>query len=252
MWAGVAGSITVNALVATTKAFTGVGAQLNQNIAANAAQSIEIQAVDDTAVTGSAGVSNSPSLVDGGAAVDASAIQKNTLAFLGGEVNSGGNISVEAFSDEEATSTSATTGLSVVTSLAGSGGIVELNVTTKAYVDSGADVFANGSVQIAADDQSATNATAGSATLAAGARGRGSGGGGLEYQGHRGLHRRRRPDARRPVQRGRHPRRRHGPRRRQPARHQRGQRGIRHHLCVHADRRQRDHAPGRAAAWRRR
>jgi len=169
--AGVAGSITVNSLVAATQAFIDVGAQLDQNVPGSAAQSIAIQAGDVTTVDGSAGVSSNPSLVNAGAAVDASAIQKNTLAYLGGHVKSGGNISVDAFSDEEAASMSSTSGLGAVTDIAGSGGIDHLDVTTKAYLDSGADVVADGSIQIAADDQSKTNGIAGSSNLAAGVTG---------------------------------------------------------------------------------
>ena len=69
--------------------------------------------------------------------VDASVVQKNTLAILGGKVNAGGNITVEALSTETVTLVTGNAGMSLLISIAGSGSVAHLDVTTQAYVDSG-------------------------------------------------------------------------------------------------------------------
>ncbi len=163
--ASVAGSITLNSLVATTKAVTGVGAQLDQHATANPAQNILVHAEDDTTVLDGSGVISGALLASGSAVVDASVVQKNTLAILGGKVNAGGNITVEALSTETVTSVTGNAGMSLLISIAGSGSVAHLDVTTQAYVDSGAAVLANGSIRIAADDESTMNLTADSASF---------------------------------------------------------------------------------------
>ncbi|MGD8330967.1 MAG: hypothetical protein PVJ49_16170, partial [Acidobacteriota bacterium] len=171
--AAVAGSINIQALVAVTRAFTDVGAQLNQTTLGGATQNVAIHAQSDTTVIGEAGVLSGALLADGSASVDAGVLQKNTLAFIGGLVDAGGNIFIEALSSEDVKSLTGTLSLSALATIAGSGGVHRLDITTQAYVDSGADVDAAGSVVIAADDSTQVDVSADAAglSLAVGAAG---------------------------------------------------------------------------------
>src|SRR4030095_7016379 len=76
-----------------------------------------------------------------------------------------GNITVEALSTEDVASVSGTLGLSGLVSIAGTGGVHRIQATTQAFVDSGADGEAGGSVVVAADDSSEADASANSASL---------------------------------------------------------------------------------------
>ena len=160
--ATIAGSITIDAVVATTEAIVNVGAQLNQITPANAAQSIAVLAQDTTGIVGRAGVLSAAYAATGSASVDASAVVKQTVARLGGKVNAGGNITVDALSTENENSWAATGGLASGISIAGAGSLQHLNVTTEAYIDSGANVSAHGSIRVNANEASRTEAEANS------------------------------------------------------------------------------------------
>ena len=155
----VAGSITLDALVATTEATVNVGAQLDQLAPTSATQTIAVLAQDGTDVIGQAGVKNAGLAANGSASVDASAIQKQTVARLGGKAKAGGDITVDALSNETLSSWAATGSVGQVT-IAGSGSLQHLDVTTQAYIDSGANVTTQGSIRVNADEQSRTDAKA--------------------------------------------------------------------------------------------
>ena len=90
----------------------------------------------------------------------------NTLAYLGGNATAGGNVDVESLSNEIVNSAVGTYTVSlIVIDLAGSGSVYSLDVTTQAYVDSGAVVHAGGSVNIAADDRTQTDLDADSISV---------------------------------------------------------------------------------------
>ena len=167
--ATVAGSVTLDMLVATTEAFTDVGAQLNQTLPLNPGQTIAIRAENNTTLQGGAGALSNALIAKGSASLNASVVQKNTRAVLGGQVSSGGNIFVEALSTEDIASVSGAPGLGGGVDIAGSGGVHRINGVTQAFVDSGAVVSADGSVVIAADNASEMDITAGSISGALGA-----------------------------------------------------------------------------------
>ena len=158
--ASIAGSITLNSLVGVTTASTASGAQLDKNIPTTANESILIHSQDTSSVLGGAGVLSGSLLGNLSPSVDASITQKNTSAVLGGRVTIGGNINVEAISNETVTSVVGTKGLSLLASIAGAGSLHRLNVTTSAYVDSGANVSATGNIRISADEHSSMNLSA--------------------------------------------------------------------------------------------
>ena len=163
-----AGSIAINTVVPVTRAFTDTGAQLNQRpllFTPTAAQNIEVLAHSETILRGIAGAAGASLLANGSASVDVGIVEKDTLAYVGGRIDAGGNVFVDASSIEDLASITGTLGLSELISIAGSGSIQRLSVTTQAYVDSGADVYAAGSVVISADDASEIDASADSASL---------------------------------------------------------------------------------------
>ncbi|HEY1378701.1 MAG TPA: hypothetical protein VGF55_18020, partial [Gemmataceae bacterium] len=170
-----AGSITLTYLAPTTTASTGAGTLLDQTAPPSDAQSIIVRAEDDTAVLNGSGVVAGSLAASGSASVDAGVLKKTTQAVLGGTADAGGNVFVQAVSDEGVVSVSGTEGLSFVSSIAGSGGLYQLQVTTKAYVDGGADVRAAGSVVVSADDHSDVHTVAGIAAAAAASAGASAG-----------------------------------------------------------------------------
>jgi hypothetical protein len=174
--AALAGSIALTYVAPTTQALTGMGAKLDQTTAPSAAQNIMVQAQDNTTLVNGSGTIGASLFATGSASVDAGLLKKDTLGILGGTVDAGGNITVQALSDEEVASVIGTEGLSIFTSIAGSGGLYQLQNITKAYVDSGATVAATGSIVVSADDHSDVNAIAGSIDVAAEASGGASAG----------------------------------------------------------------------------
>ena len=86
-------------LVAVNRASTDVGAQLNTTVL-SPAQHVVLLASGHTAVSTGSGVAGASLLANGSASVDASVIEKDTLAILAGKVKAGGNVLVDAISSE--------------------------------------------------------------------------------------------------------------------------------------------------------
>jgi hypothetical protein len=158
--AGLAGSVVVNDLTETTRAYIADGAQINAADVGNSGQDVEVRATDDTEVLSIAGgvAAGGTAGVGIGAAVEV--LTKTTEAYIGGAtVNAKRNVVVEAQSSEEYTAIAVSLGAGGAAGVAGSAGVSVLNIETSAFVGDDpngtrtggiAQVHADGSVKISA------------------------------------------------------------------------------------------------------
>jgi hypothetical protein len=167
----IAGSIAINGLVSTTRAFIETDAMINQDgaLIPDPAQAIDLLAQSDTAVLSLVGIGVSSDIVGGGAGFDLGAIVKETNAYLGGTADVAGNITISALSTEDIASVVAAAAIADGATIAGAGSIYFLNAQTFASISPEADVFADGNIAIGADDASQLDLNAGSMDAALGA-----------------------------------------------------------------------------------
>ncbi|MCF4969229.1 beta strand repeat-containing protein [Nostoc sp. CMAA1605] len=161
----IAGSVPVVILNETTTAFIGDNATINANNGnADARQSINVLAVDQTKLLVVAGALGGGGVNGIGAGVEQRTITKTTEAYIGASlVNAKGNIQVSARSQEDllAVAAAAVGGGSI--GLAGAVGVQVLNVTTKAFVSPGGAVInADGTIVISAEEHTDLDTIAGS------------------------------------------------------------------------------------------
>jgi len=151
------GAAIVNLLDPTTIASIG-GASINPTSVGGNAQSVTVQANSNTDLPIMVAGSLVATLSGLGAAVDVTKIGKTTDAEIqpGTTINSGGNITVVANSEEsgELTTISASAGFSTYDADAS---VIYMNAATTALVDAGSTLNANNNVQISALDSSAFN-----------------------------------------------------------------------------------------------
>jgi len=156
--AGLAGSATFTTLSETTKAHIDPGAIVNQSLAgAGPDQVVSLVASDITHLTSFTGDLGAGGLVGIGAGADAASVTKDTEAFIAGNVQADQDVLVRALSSEQAVSISGTAEVDSAINLAGAASIYTLDVTTKAYLDNGATVFAQGNVLVSANDDDQVN-----------------------------------------------------------------------------------------------
>ncbi|MCP3913837.1 MAG: hypothetical protein GY713_23190, partial [Actinomycetia bacterium] len=167
----VAGSVSVNALVATTVAQVAGSAQVNQGARPPSAdQDLMLAAISDTTVVSRAGVEANGSGQTGiGAGVDTGLLSIDTQAILGGTVDTDRHISIIATASEDITSIAGASANTTAVSLAGSGSIYRLDGLTQAAVAPAASVTAQGNIIVQADDATEMDLNAGSSSLALGA-----------------------------------------------------------------------------------
>ncbi|NER24473.1 MAG: DUF4347 domain-containing protein [Symploca sp. SIO1C2] len=164
--AGIAGSATVTLLDNQTLAYVGENAQINiDRTAANDNQSVIIHAFDNTKILGIGGALAGGGSVGFGVGVDVGIINKNTQAFVADAayVAAENNIIVDAQSQEDITSISASFAVGGTAGIGASVGVSKINLTTEAYIGSNATVEAEGNVVVSADDQTEIDAFAGGA-----------------------------------------------------------------------------------------
>ncbi|RKY41296.1 MAG: hypothetical protein DRP85_06715, partial [Candidatus Makaraimicrobium thalassicum] len=163
--AGVAGSAAVSVLSETTKAYIGKSAQVNENNAGAASnQSVLVRAADRTDLFGLGGAIALGGVAGVGAGVDVGVITKDTQAFIdeNARVQAKQDVRVEADSQEEIISIAAAGAGGGVAGVAGGVDVYVLTLTTKAFIASGANVDAGGSVSVAVADETEIDIIAGS------------------------------------------------------------------------------------------
>src|SRR3990170_2965886 len=187
--AALAGSLSTNALVETTKAYIGENAQINMGIIGeNTDQSVLVLASDRTVLTGIGGSIALGGTGGVGAGIDVSVIIKNTDARIDSEadVEAKRDVLVQAFSSEKIVSVAAGIGVGGTAGIAGGIDVSVLTVNTKACIegnkiddsgescdgepetedtiiaDSGASVDAGGSVLVSAEESTQIDIIGGS------------------------------------------------------------------------------------------
>ena len=143
------GSVGVNDIDSITKAY--IGASANVTATGTAAdEGITVAAEDTTSLSGGSG-GTTVGLGNAGAAVNVNNINKDTQAYIGSNsaVNSKGILSVNAKNNEDIYNLTIQGTGGLAAGVAGAVGVHDLNITTKAYTDSGvninqADGYANG------------------------------------------------------------------------------------------------------------
>ena len=178
-YAGVGCSAAINVFALNTHAYIGQGARINQpntpEEVPGADQSIAVRAVDRTAIrdiAGGLGIATGAAGV--GVGLDVDIVTKNTLAFIAQStvVQADKDISIEAVSEEDINSISASFGLAGVAGVAASVSVQVVTTGTKAAVgyigpadsdDLGgeATVHAGGNLTISADDTAHVSQIAG-------------------------------------------------------------------------------------------
>ncbi|MBI4790757.1 MAG: hypothetical protein HY782_27325, partial [Chloroflexi bacterium] len=157
---GVAGSVAVNVILNTTRAYIGDGARINaNNSGANAEQMVIVRASDITALWSIAGGVSGGGTTGVGAGFDVLVLTKNTIAGIGAAlVNAGKDVWVTATSSEDILSIVVSLGGGGTTGIAGSVTVYVMTITTRAFVGSdsgaGANVHAQGNVLVAANETS--------------------------------------------------------------------------------------------------
>ena len=164
---GLAASVALNGLIATTQAFAASGSAINQaGSLADPAQSVRIRASDQTDVSSQVGMNSVFEILGGGAGIDAGALVKKTQAFIGGTADAERDIAIEAVSREAVRSISTASVQALETAIAGSGGVYVLDITTRAFVDAGAVIRAEGNVLVSANDATEVDISAGTTSTA--------------------------------------------------------------------------------------
>ncbi|MDZ4784059.1 MAG: hypothetical protein SGJ19_27745, partial [Planctomycetia bacterium] len=156
-----AGSIVLNTLVGATRAHVDAGAQLNQSVPGETGQTVAVLATSSTTVVSGSGVAADSDIAGIGAGIDAGGLVKETIATLDGTVDAISNIFVTATSNEDITSLVGAKAIGDAVTIAGAGGIYLLNVTTRANIAGGANVHAEGSVQVSANQREEIDVSAG-------------------------------------------------------------------------------------------
>ncbi len=136
--AALAGSLSTNALVETTKAYIGENAQINMGTTGeNANQTVLVIASDRTNLTGIGGSIALGGTGGIGAGIDVSVIVKDTDAHIGSgaDVQAKRDVLVQAFSEEKVVSVAAGVGVGGTAGIAGGIDVSVLTVTTQAYIE---------------------------------------------------------------------------------------------------------------------
>ncbi|HTZ07417.1 MAG TPA: hypothetical protein VMB53_16900, partial [Gaiellaceae bacterium] len=153
--AGVAGSVTVDALSNQTFAHIDDGTTVNlSNGGAAATEGVAVAATDSTTIDGIAGALAIGGDAGIGAGVDVEVVSKDTEAWIGDgvTVNAKGNFTVDATSSENVISISVGAGFSGSVAVTVNAGVSVFGVTTKASVGDGATVNVGGSARVAANE----------------------------------------------------------------------------------------------------
>ena len=160
--AGVAGSVVVDVLTDTTKAYIGSGTNVNlDNGGATPGQSVNVTASDTTTVVALAGQLAVGGTAGVGVGVDVEVINKTTEAFVGNDatINALGDITIDATSGETITSVSVGGGFGGTAAVTVNAAVSVINITTRAFVEdgtnalNGATLRAGGSARVAADER---------------------------------------------------------------------------------------------------
>ena len=187
--AGVAGSVIVDVLGDKTMAHIDNGTRVNCAVADSCAnggtpsgtQGVAVSAMDTTHITSAAGQLTVGGTAGVGAGVDVEVVSKDTEASIGnaGMMQAKGNVTVDATSSENVLSISVGGGFAGTVAVNVNVGVPVYSVTTRAFIadgtspSDGAQVFAGGSVRVAADETLSLNSIAGnisaSGTAAVGA-----------------------------------------------------------------------------------
>ncbi|MCI0585009.1 MAG: hypothetical protein L0227_19305, partial [Chloroflexi bacterium] len=172
---GAAGSLIFSVLNETTRAYLGPGARVNVGLLAAGGlpldQSVRVWAASRTVMNNEAGADVAGNVIGAGAGVDFLALTKLTEAKVGGTVEANRDVETRAFTEEDLTSRTGTTGLAFVTAFGGAAGAHALEITSKASIADGANVRAEGSVVVTADAASEIDIVTGDRNASTGAAG---------------------------------------------------------------------------------
>ena len=134
------------------------------NAGISSLQDVDIAARGHTTLVGVAGaLSGSSGDVAVGIGADAGYIDRNIEAYIGAgaSATAGDNVVVAAYADMTQTSVSASGAFSSETAVTLTAGIAVLDLTTLAYIGSGATVTSNGNVLVTAEDDTTENQVSG-------------------------------------------------------------------------------------------
>ncbi len=130
-------------------------------------QSVVLLADHESETYGVAGSATAAVGATAGAAIDGVLFLKLVEASISGTVDANRDVLVRAYSIQTVFSLSGTANAALAAALAGAGGLHVVVVTTRAFVGSTGDVAADGSVVVAADDDTWVDIIAGQASLSA-------------------------------------------------------------------------------------
>lgn len=153
--AGIAASAPITKLTQITKAYIDANARVNEvNTGAHSDQSVNIRAVDDTAMLGIGGALAFGKKAGIGAGADIAIITKTTEAYIGQSalVNANCNILIRAINKEDFDSIAGSLAGGKSAGIAGAASVYQVTNITRAHIDPYATVTAEGNILIAASD----------------------------------------------------------------------------------------------------
>ncbi|MBL4826416.1 MAG: hypothetical protein JKY66_01645, partial [Spongiibacteraceae bacterium] len=170
--AGATATASVTTLSTTTHASVDSGALINSdNIGANAAQQILVQAIDNARVDKKVITGSFSTLAGISGAVGNIVVAKDVTASLAGDVNNAGDITVSAGITDDINLLTADASGSAGVSLSGSVGVVSSTNNVLAEIADSVNVNAGGNLTIAADNATDITQNIGNITIGAGAIG---------------------------------------------------------------------------------
>lgn len=166
---GLAANLSIKVLTSDADAYIDAGSLAAKTIID--ANDITVKAQNDTTVTGVAGTAGIGGNAGVGASLDVAVITKEAEAYISGQtdIDSTGDIRVQADSADDLKSVVAGFAGGGSAGIAGAVSGYSLGSVTKAHIDSGASVLANGSLWLDADSSTSLNMLPGTAAVGGGA-----------------------------------------------------------------------------------
>ncbi len=162
-------SISINAVDASTLAYTASGVAINQHSAPASTQTILLTAAGSTFFAGQAGGAGAGGSFGVGASADFGFLKQDTEATIDGTTSAGGGIALQATSLERVSSQATSNGETSAVDVAGSAAVQIEDITTRAFIPAGLTVHAGGSILLSARDDNDLDAIAGARDTSVGA-----------------------------------------------------------------------------------
>ncbi len=165
--AGVAGTLTVTTVNDNTQAYvaspTSAAGFVQGGTGAGSSGDVTIDAESTFNLLGTAGALAFGGKAGVGVGVDTGVVTRNTYAYIGAnaKVYADGSVAITANATETITSVSVAGAFSGNVAVGLTAGVSVLNLTTNAYIDSGATVIAKNNVLVSAEDQTTSTLVSG-------------------------------------------------------------------------------------------